>query len=71
MRNAINEKTLEVSKKVNKSAFKYAYKNKNWFNQETAKEAEKFFTKKVPEVLSRELSKILNDTLGLNDDNKS
>jgi hypothetical protein len=65
MQQTIKRQTDEVSRKVTKSAFKFAYKNTNWINRETAPEAETFFTVKVPQVLSDELSKILNDALGL------
>lgn len=67
MKNALKRQTDEVSRKVTRSAFKYAYKNKNWINKDSAPEAEAFFTVKVPQVLSDELSKILNDALGLSE----
>lgn len=69
MRSTINIKAMEVAKEVNRSAFKYIYKNTNWLNKETGIEAEKFFTLKVPKILAQELSKILNDALGLSPDN--
>jgi hypothetical protein len=67
MQQTIKRQTDEVSRKVTRSAFKYAYKNTNWINKESAPEAETFFTVKVPQVLSDELSKILNDALGLSE----
>jgi hypothetical protein len=67
MQKTIKRQTDEVSRKVTRSAFKYAYKNTTWINKETAPEAETFFTVKVPQVLSDKLSKILNDALGLSE----
>ena len=68
MRDTIGKKAMQVTKKVNRSAFKYIYDNTSWLNKDDAVEAEKFFTIKIPKVLANELSKILNSALGLEDD---
>ncbi|OGI09611.1 MAG: hypothetical protein A2Y40_07375 [Candidatus Margulisbacteria bacterium GWF2_35_9] len=68
MRDTIGKKAMQVTRKVNRSAFKYMYDNTTWLNKENAVEAEKFFTIKIPKVLANELSKILNSALGLEDD---
>ncbi len=67
MQQTLRRQTDEVSRKVTRSAFKYAFKHTDWLNKEMASEAETFFTIKVPKVLAEELSKILNDALGLSE----
>ncbi len=67
MRESILKNTREISVKLNRSGFKYAHK-KNWFSAETAQEAEQFFTVKMPRVMAEELSKVLNEALGLGDE---
>ncbi|HCY36273.1 MAG: hypothetical protein DKM50_08095 [Candidatus Margulisiibacteriota bacterium] len=65
MRKAISKSTGKVARKVNKSAFKYMSEKNHWLKDEAKSEAEEFFTIKVPKVMARELSKILNQALGL------
>jgi hypothetical protein len=65
MRNTILNKTREVTKNVNRSAFKFMFKKTDWINKEKASEAEDFFTFKVPKVLAEELTRILSEALGL------
>ena len=65
MKEAIFDKARQVANKVNRSAFKYMYKNTDWLNKDSAMDSEKFMTMKVPIVIAEELSKILNDALGL------
>ncbi|MDD5457693.1 MAG: hypothetical protein PHV30_11775 [Candidatus Margulisbacteria bacterium] len=68
MKKTIKNQTKEVSKRVNRSAFKFIFKKTDWLNKEHAADAEEFFTIKVPKVLAQELSKILNEALGLTED---
>lgn len=65
MKNAISESSQQVARKVNKSAFNFMAAKKKWFKEENTKDAEEFFTIKIPKVMARELSKILNEALGL------
>lgn len=65
MKNAISESSAQVARKVNKSAFNFMAAKKKWFKEENTKDAEEFFTIKIPKVMARELSKILNEALGL------
>ena len=68
MKATIQSRAQEVSIKVSKNAFKHIFQKTNWLNRETAMEAEKFFTIKVPRVLATELSHVLNEALGLGND---
>lgn len=65
MHASILGRAKDATRKVHRSAFKYMYQKTDWLNKETAAEAEKFFTQKVPDVIAGELGTILEDTLGL------
>ncbi|MDA1353198.1 MAG: hypothetical protein O3A01_01845 [bacterium] len=64
MKQAIRETTTSVAKKVNKSALSYMSK-KEWIDESNLAEINAFFSEKIPKVLSEEISKELNTTLGL------
>lgn len=70
MRKTIKMASGKVAKKVNKSAFKYMERN-NWIAHDSRDEAAEFLTLKVPKVLAKELSRILNHTLGLDPEQAS
>lgn len=65
IKKSIEETTLRVSDKVIKSAFAYLVKNECL---DPAKEsvAKAFFVKKIPNVITAEITKELNTVLGLN-----
>tara|TARA_B100001123_G_C14388634_1_gene661893 strand:+ start:174 stop:425 length:252 start_codon:yes stop_codon:yes gene_type:complete len=65
IKKSIEETTLRVSDKVIKSAYSYLVKNACL---DPAKEAvaKSFFVKKIPAVISAEMTKELNTVLGLN-----
>ena len=65
IKKSIEDTTLSVSDKVIKSAFAYLVKNKCI---EPSKEtvAKDFFVKKIPSVITAEITKELNTVLGLN-----
>jgi hypothetical protein len=65
IKKSIEETTFKVSDKVIKSAFAYLVKHEclDPNKQELAKN---FFVKKIPSVISSELTKELNTVLGLN-----
>jgi hypothetical protein len=52
--------------KVNGSALNYMVKQKKWIPETSLSEAEKFFSEKIPTVLSEEASKKIYSDLGLN-----
>ena len=65
IKKSIGRTTLRVSDKVIKSAFAYLVKNECL---DPAKESvyKKFFVKKIPNVITAEITKELNTVLGLN-----
>lgn len=65
MKKTIKKQSFKVARKVNKSAFNYMSKKKGWIPEEMDKEAEEFFTIRIPKVMAKELSGILNQALGL------
>lgn len=70
MKKTIKQTSNKVAFKVNKQAFKYMERN-NWLSENSRNEAQEFFTIKVPKVMAKELSKILNEALGLEPSDKS
>ena len=67
----IKETSYKVSKKINKSAYRYMKDNKKWIRPEVEEDAVKFFTIKIPKVMAQELSEALNDALGLTPEDDS
>ena len=65
IKKSIEDTTLKVSDKVIKSAYSYLLKNE-CIVPEKDNEVKAFFLKKIPGVLSAEVSKELNTVLGLN-----
>lgn len=65
MKKTIKKQSFKVARKVNKSAFNYMSKKKGWIIEDMDKEAEEFFTIRIPKVMAKELSGILNQALGL------
>ena len=65
IKKSIEDTTLKVSDKVIKSAYSYLLKNE-CIVPEKDNEVKSFFLKKIPGVLSAEVSKELNTVLGLN-----
>lgn len=64
MKESIRETTANIAKKVNKSALAHMSK-KGWLDDSQSSEIANFFSEKIPKVLSDEVSKELNTTLGL------
>ena len=64
MKESIKDNSQLISKKVIRSALVYMNK-KGWLNSGNISEIETFFVGKIPQVLSDELSKKLNQVLGL------
>ncbi len=62
----ISETSRKVAKGVNKSALRHMAE-KGWFKAEHVDEATSFFAVRIPKVLSDQLSKYLNETLGINE----
>ena len=65
MKVSIKTTVLSVSQKVNKSAMAH-FTKKGWIDKENAPQVNQFFSQKIPKVLSDEISKQLNEILGLN-----
>ena len=65
IKKSIEDTTLKVSDKVIKSAYSYLLKNECIIPEKDS-EVKAFFLKKIPDVLSTEVSKELNTVLGLN-----
>ena len=66
MATSIQKTSRKVSRGVNKSALRHM-KEKGWFKKEHEGAAEDFFTVKIPKILSDQLAKYLNETLGINE----
>ena len=64
MKEEIHSTTKKVAQKVNHSAAKYMTE-KGYINEEHVEAVKEFMTFKVPSVLATEVSKVLNETLGL------
>ncbi len=54
-----------AAEKVNQSAFSFMVDKKKWISDENRAEAETFFLKKIPKVLSDEIGKAVTDAIGL------
>ena len=65
IKQAIQQNTHSVSQKVIESAYSYLGKN-GCLNQEKDDVIQDFFVKKIPGVLAKEISKKLDEVLGLN-----
>ena len=65
IKKSIEDTSYKVSDKVVKSAYSYLLKN-GCIVPEKDDEVKSFFVKKIPGVLSSEISKELNTVLGLN-----
>ena len=66
MASNIQATSKKVSRGVNKSALRHM-KEKGWFKKEHEGAAEDFFTVKIPKILSDQLAKYLNETLGIDE----
>jgi len=64
MKLSIKDNSQVISKRVIRSALTYMTK-KGWVNPSCLTDVESFFVNKIPKVLSEELSKKLNQVLGL------
>ena len=65
IKQSILDTSLKVSQKVIKSAHSFL-KTKDCLNNDKDDIIQEFFIKKIPKVLSSEISNVLNKTLGLN-----
>jgi len=65
LKDAIQKCILKSAAKVNKSALSYMIGQKQWISQENSTDAEKFFTDKIPKVLSEELASEIYSAIGL------
>lgn len=61
----IHAVVLKVAQKVNKSALVFMRDQKHWIPPEHSEAAEKFFSEKIPQVITDETVKALNSVLGL------
>ena len=64
MKLSIKGQSEDAARKVLRSALSYMGK-KGWVNTSSIREIDTFFVGKIPKVLSDELSKKLNQVLGL------
>ena len=65
IKGVIADNVLDVSNKVIQSAYSYLKKN-DCLNLENDDKIQAFFVNKIPQVLSKEVSKELETVLGLN-----
>jgi hypothetical protein len=66
MRQVIKKNTRDISVRIQRSAFQYML-DQHWISEDSAQNAEEFFTIKVPKVLAKKLSLELNSALGLDE----
>ena len=65
MKKTIRQSSHKVAQKVNRKAFDYMSTTKGWFKEEKKAQAQEFFTLKIPKVMAKNLSILLNQALGL------
>lgn len=66
LKGQISAAASAAAEKVNQSAFSFMVDKKKWISAENREEAEAFFLRKIPKVLSDEIGKAVSDSLGLN-----
>ena len=67
MKKTIKQSSHQVAQRVNRKAFDYMSNQKGWINEDAKAEAAEFFTLKIPRVMAKNLSTLLNQALGLDD----
>lgn len=65
LRSQISVAASAAAEKVNQSAFSFMADKKKWISEADRAEAEAFFLKKIPKVLSNEIEKSVSEALGL------